>query len=96
VAFGLISVRKSWQLSVYDHFIDIELFTQGPLLWHFENTSGSDVISIELNLEEVKALCKKIGFEIENEKTLKTTYASVPDGMLNYVYDAAFWTATKI
>ena len=35
----------------------------GPLLWHWENSSGGDV-SIELSLDEVKALAQKIGFEI--------------------------------
>ncbi|KIJ28313.1 hypothetical protein M422DRAFT_270459, partial [Sphaerobolus stellatus SS14] len=35
----------------------------GPLLWHFENNDSGDV-SIELDLQEVKALARKIGFEI--------------------------------
>jgi carnosine N-methyltransferase len=35
----------------------------GPLLWHFENNSSNDP-SIELDLEEVKTLARKIGFEI--------------------------------
>ncbi len=35
----------------------------GPLLWHWENNHTSD-ISIELDLEEVKALARTIGFEI--------------------------------
>ena len=37
--------------------------SQGPLLWHFENNSTNDP-SVELTLEEVKALARKIGFEI--------------------------------
>ena len=35
----------------------------GPLLWHWENNNSNDM-SIELDLEEVKELARKIGFEI--------------------------------
>ncbi|KAI0062566.1 N2227-domain-containing protein [Artomyces pyxidatus] len=66
----------------------------GPLLWHFENNSSNDP-SIELDLEEVKELARQIGFEIKNERTVDTTYVNNPDGLLGYVYHAAFWTATK-
>ncbi|GBE83482.1 Carnosine N-methyltransferase [Sparassis crispa] len=66
----------------------------GPLLWHFENNSTNDP-SIELNIEEVKALARKIGFEISHERTIDTTYTNNAQSMLGYVYHAAFWTATK-
>ncbi|KDQ56529.1 hypothetical protein JAAARDRAFT_194531 [Jaapia argillacea MUCL 33604] len=66
----------------------------GPLLWHFENNSTNDP-SIELDLEEVKTLAWNIGFEISNEKTISTTYVNNKESMLGYVYEAAFWTATK-
>jgi carnosine N-methyltransferase len=36
----------------------------GPLLWHWENNSTSDV-SIELDLAEVKSLARSVGFEIK-------------------------------
>lgn len=36
----------------------------GPLLWHFEENTTSDP-SVELDLEEVKALAAEIGFEIK-------------------------------
>ena len=36
----------------------------GPLLWHFEENATSDP-SIELDLEEVKALAAQIGFDIK-------------------------------
>ncbi|TFY80859.1 hypothetical protein EWM64_g3160 [Hericium alpestre] len=36
----------------------------GPLLWHFENNTSNDP-SIELDLEEVKELARKIGFDIK-------------------------------
>ncbi|KIP05611.1 hypothetical protein PHLGIDRAFT_24983 [Phlebiopsis gigantea 11061_1 CR5-6] len=67
----------------------------GPLLWHWENSSSGDV-SIELSLDEVKALAQKIGFEITNESTIDTTYTNNAESMLGYVYHAAFWTATKV
>ncbi|KAJ7352117.1 N2227-domain-containing protein [Mycena albidolilacea] len=67
----------------------------GPLLWHWENNTTNDP-SIELSLEEVKALARAIGFRISNEHTIDTTYTSNAQGMLGYVYHAAFWTATKV
>ncbi|KAI0265419.1 N2227-domain-containing protein [Gloeopeniophorella convolvens] len=66
----------------------------GPLLWHFESNTTSDP-SIELDLEEVKALAAEIGLEIKNERTIDTTYVNNKDGMLAYTYHAAFWAATK-
>jgi carnosine N-methyltransferase len=36
---------------------------QGPLLWHWENNNTND-LSVELDLEEMKELARKIGFEI--------------------------------
>ncbi|KAG6830182.1 hypothetical protein H0H87_008958 [Tephrocybe sp. NHM501043] len=67
----------------------------GPLLWHFENNNTNDP-SVELDLEEVKALARNIGFEISNERTIDTTYTANSEGMLGYIYHAGFWTATKI
>ncbi|TFK32167.1 N2227-like protein-domain-containing protein [Crucibulum laeve] len=67
----------------------------GPLLWHFENNNTNDP-SVELDLDEVKALARAIGFELSNERTVDTTYTSNSQGMLGYVYHAAFWTATKV
>ncbi|KAI0705395.1 N2227-domain-containing protein [Earliella scabrosa] len=67
----------------------------GPLLWHWENNTSNDP-SVELTLEEVKELARKIGFEISNERTIDTTYTNNAQSMLGYIYHAAFWTATKI
>ncbi|EIW53331.1 N2227-domain-containing protein [Trametes versicolor FP-101664 SS1] len=67
----------------------------GPLLWHWENNTTNDP-SIELTLDEVKALARSIGFEISNERTIDTTYTNNAQSMLGYVYHASFWTATKI
>lgn len=38
-------------------------YISGPLLWHFENNTTNDP-SIELDLEELKMLARKIGFVI--------------------------------
>ncbi|KAF9484269.1 N2227-domain-containing protein [Pholiota conissans] len=67
----------------------------GPLLWHWENNNTND-LSVELDLEEVKALARSVGFEISNETTIPTTYTNNAKSMLGYVYNASFWTATKI
>ncbi|KAI0074325.1 N2227-domain-containing protein [Panus rudis PR-1116 ss-1] len=67
----------------------------GPLLWHWENNTTNDP-SVELDLEEVKELARKIGFEIKNEKTIDVTYTNNAQSMLGYTYNTAFWTATKI
>ncbi|KAI0342396.1 N2227-domain-containing protein [Trametopsis cervina] len=67
----------------------------GPLLWHWENNTSNDP-SIELSLEEVKALARKIGFVISNEREIHTTYTNNKDSMLGYVYHASYFTATKV
>ncbi|KAK4514658.1 NADPH-dependent 1-acyl dihydroxyacetone phosphate reductase [Mucor velutinosus] len=67
----------------------------GPLLYHFEDSSSGDA-SIELSLEQVKEVAKKMGFKFKKEYMVPTTYTSNPDGMLKYVYECAFWTAVKI
>jgi len=66
----------------------------GPLLWHWENSDTNDP-SIELTLEEVKALARKIGFELSNERIIDTTYTNNAQSMMGYTYQAAFWIATK-
>ncbi|KAF9978006.1 hypothetical protein BGZ73_004131 [Actinomortierella ambigua] len=66
----------------------------GPLLWHFENTPGE--ISIELSLEEVLELARELGFRIETQGMVKSTYMANPHGMLKYVYECSTWTATKL
>ncbi|KAF8513215.1 N2227-domain-containing protein [Gautieria morchelliformis] len=67
----------------------------GPLLWHFENNATND-ISIEVDLQEVKTLARKIGFEISEERVIETTYTSDSSSMLGYVYKAEFWVARKV
>ncbi|KAJ7075566.1 N2227-domain-containing protein [Mycena belliarum] len=67
----------------------------GPLLWHWENNTTGDA-SVELSLAEVKALARAVGFRLSDERTIDTAYTSNAQGMLGYVYHAAFWTATKV
>ncbi|GAA5850583.1 hypothetical protein JCM8547_001920 [Rhodosporidiobolus lusitaniae] len=65
----------------------------GPLLWHFEN--DREGTSIELTLGEAKALARRIGFEIEDEREIVTNYTTNPKSLLRHEYTAAFWTARK-
>ncbi|WVF68128.1 hypothetical protein IAT40_002891 [Kwoniella sp. CBS 6097] len=70
----------------------------GPLLWHYENsptTSPTGEGSIELSLDEVKELARRVGFDLKEEKMVRTTYTGIPGGMLRHEYNAAFWVATK-
>ncbi|UOH79699.1 hypothetical protein LQV05_000709 [Cryptococcus neoformans] len=70
----------------------------GPLLWHFENsptTSAKGEGSIELSLGEVKELARRIGFDLREEKMIRSTYTGIPESMLRHEYNAAFWVATK-
>ncbi|WVQ87773.1 hypothetical protein IAS59_001502 [Cryptococcus gattii] len=70
----------------------------GPLLWHFENsptTSAKGEGSVELSLDEVKELARRIGFDLREEKMIRSTYTGIPEGMLRHEYNAAFWVATK-
>ena len=60
----------------------------GPLLWHWEN-SGTDP-SIELDLEQVKALIEEIGFEILVRNPLFTLPQMV--GQLHGLLTTDYWT----
>ena len=45
----------------------------GPLLWHFENsptTSSKGEGSIELSLDEVKELARRVGFDMHVRQSL--------------------------
>jgi len=67
----------------------------GPLLWHFENNNTQD-LSIEFDLGEVKRLARSIGFELKEERIIKTSYVGNSQSMLSHTYDCALWTATKV
>ena len=68
------SLDKSWCVLTIGHCImHGSQMIVGPLLWHWENNNTND-LSIELDLEEVKALARKIGFEISvSPRTLSTS-----------------------
>jgi len=56
----------------------------GPLLWHFENSptlSDRGEGSIELSLDEVKDLARKVGFELSVSRTILTL--PCPTGLKN-------------
>lgn len=63
----------------------------GPLLWHFENAGNSakGEGSVELCLDEVKELARIVGFEIKQERMVRSAYTGVPDGMLEHVYNVS-------
>ncbi|KAL5731497.1 carnosine N-methyltransferase [Ranunculus cassubicifolius] len=68
----------------------------GPLLYHFADAYGTeDEMSIELSLEDVKKVAFHYGFELEQEKTIETTYTANPRSMMQNRYYAAFWTMRK-
>ncbi|GAA6038143.1 hypothetical protein JCM8097_005756 [Rhodosporidiobolus ruineniae] len=66
----------------------------GPTLWHFEN--DREASSIELTLEDVKGLARRVGFEIEEEREIQTSYTSDRRSLLTHTYTAAFWVARKV
>ncbi|KAJ3067296.1 hypothetical protein HDU98_009518 [Podochytrium sp. JEL0797] len=65
----------------------------GPLLYHFEGMKSE--MSVELNLEELKAVAKAMGFIFEEERMMPSQYTSNENSMLKYVYNCAFWVARK-
>ncbi|XP_074358282.1 uncharacterized protein LOC141697684 isoform X3 [Apium graveolens] len=68
----------------------------GPLLYHFADMySQEDEMSVELSLEDVKKVALHYGFELENEKTIETTYTTNPRSMMQNHYFTAFWTMRK-
>lgn len=69
----------------------------GPLLYHFADAYGTDdEMSIELSLEDVKRVAFNYGFQMEQEKTIETTYTANPRSMMENRYYAAFWTMRKM
>ncbi|KAJ3112406.1 hypothetical protein HDU96_004585 [Phlyctochytrium bullatum] len=65
----------------------------GPLLYHFEGMKSEK--SVDLNLEEVKLVASRLGFEFLEERWFDSTYTGNPQTMLQYVYKCAFWVARK-
>lgn len=67
----------------------------GPTLWHFQNDeNGSN--SIELTVEDLKSLIRRVGFVITEEREIETSYSGNPVSMLQHTYLASFFIATKV
>jgi carnosine N-methyltransferase len=68
----------------------------GPLLW-----TGGAQAALELSLDEVIALAKRIGFSFETEsklqeqRTIDCEYTADRTAMMSWVYHAEFWVAQK-
>ena len=73
----------------------------GPLLW-----SGGAQARVELSLEEVLALARTVGFQIEGEqengtlplyrrRTVPCEYTADQYAMMKWIYQTEFWVATK-
>lgn len=50
---------------------------------------------MELTRDELTSLVERMGFEIEEQDAVKTTYCGDPKALGNFVYDAEFWVAKK-
>jgi carnosine N-methyltransferase len=65
----------------------------GPLLWHY--VEQQEEAQVELSLAEVVALAREVGFVIEMQNPVITSYAADRTAMMQTVYTCAFFTATK-
>lgn len=65
----------------------------GPLLYHYADMPNEE--SIELTWEEVLFVAEQIGFDIELEETVRSTYCSVGQPMLETVYISKLIKARK-
>ncbi|PJF19791.1 hypothetical protein PSACC_00404 [Paramicrosporidium saccamoebae] len=66
----------------------------GPLLYHFEGHAKEP--SIELSVEEIRLLCKRVGLEIEHEQFGESTYAQNMHSMHQTVYRTWSFRARKV
>ncbi|KAI0369056.1 N2227-domain-containing protein [Pilatotrama ljubarskyi] len=71
----------------------------GPLLW-----TGGEQASVELSLEEVLRLAEMVGFSVvgegeeagaERRRTVECEYTADRKAMMQWLYQAEFWVATK-
>ncbi len=65
----------------------------GPLLWHY--VEQQEEAQIELSLAEIVALAREVGFVVEMQNPVITSYAADRTSMMQTVYTCAFFTATK-
>ena len=65
----------------------------GPLLWHYVDQHEEH--QIELSLEELLKVARKMGFEIEMRNPLVTSYSADAASMMQTVYNCAHFVAVK-
>ena len=63
LAPGGVWINLGMLLHVLTFYSAFTYLPSGPLLWHFENNNTNDP-SVELDLDEVKALARVVGFEL--------------------------------
>lgn len=64
----------------------------GPLLYHHTDSHRA---SLELTLDQVLHVVKRIGFELLEQKTIECNYTRKRSSMMHTVYNAEFWVARK-
>ncbi|KAJ3374179.1 hypothetical protein GGF31_008396 [Allomyces arbusculus] len=67
----------------------------GPLLFHWEDAADPRELSIEVDWTGLRKLIEAVGFEIEREEWIETTYAANRQSMLQYVYRCVFFVARR-
>ena len=68
-------------------------------MWHYEDSQKDDQYSrgrIELSLDELLDMIRVCGFDLGEISEVETTYLGDSRAMLDYIYKAQFWIATKI
>jgi carnosine N-methyltransferase len=65
----------------------------GPLLYHYSELDGE--LSVELSLDELRAVVRAVGFELRDERTLPARYTDNARSLMHTAYDAAYWCAQK-
>ncbi|KNE67528.1 hypothetical protein AMAG_11983 [Allomyces macrogynus ATCC 38327] len=68
----------------------------GPLLFHWEDAADPRELSIEMDWTGLRKLIEAVGFEIEREEWIETTYAANRQSMLQYVYRCVFLVARRM
>ncbi len=66
----------------------------GPLLYHFEGHHRE--VSIELSIEEVRAVAERVGFAFEREAMCTSPYAANARSLMQTVYSCWFFVARKV
>jgi carnosine N-methyltransferase len=64
----------------------------GPLLYHY---TDSPELSLELTLDQVLHVAKKLGFDFQEQRTITCNYTKKHSSMMHVNYEAEFWVAKK-